>query len=37
MNCKVEPPNTPVHGIGLTPDGKKIWITSVSDARRLCL
>jgi YVTN family beta-propeller protein len=32
MACKVEPPNTPVHGIGLTPDGKKLWITSVSDA-----
>jgi len=32
MNCKVEPPNTPVHGITMTPDGKKIWITSVSDA-----
>ena len=31
MNCRVEPPNTPVHGITLTPDGKKIWITSVSD------
>jgi YVTN family beta-propeller protein len=32
MNCRVEPPNTPVHGITLTPDGKKLWITSVSDA-----
>lgn len=32
MNCRVEPPNTPVHGISLTPDGKKLWITSVSDA-----
>ena len=32
MACKVEPPNTPVHGIGLTPDSKKLWITSVSDA-----
>jgi len=32
MNCKVEPPNTPVHGIALTKDGKKLWITSVSDA-----
>ncbi len=30
MACKVEPPNTPVHGIGLTPDGSKLWITSVS-------
>jgi YVTN family beta-propeller protein len=32
MNCKVEPPNTPVHGIALTRDGRKLWITSVSDA-----
>jgi YVTN family beta-propeller protein len=32
MNCKVEPPNTPVHGVGLTPDGKKLWITSVADS-----
>jgi YVTN family beta-propeller protein len=32
MNCKVEPPNTPVHGLALTKDGKKLWITSVSDA-----
>jgi YVTN family beta-propeller protein len=32
MACHVEPPNTPVHGIGLTPDGKKLWITSVADA-----
>jgi YVTN family beta-propeller protein len=32
MTCKVEPPNTPVHGISLTPDGRKLWITSVSDA-----
>jgi len=32
MNCRVEPPNTPVHGIALTRDGKKLWITSVSDA-----
>ena len=31
MNCRVEPPNTPVHGITMTPDGRKIWITSVSD------
>lgn len=31
LNCRVEPPNTPVHGITMTPDGKKIWITSVSD------
>ena len=32
MACKVEPPNTPVHGISLTPDGRKLWITSVADA-----
>ena len=32
MNCKVEPPNTPVHGITLTVDAKKLWITTVSDA-----
>jgi YVTN family beta-propeller protein len=32
MNCKVEPPNTPVHGLALTKDGKKLWITSVADA-----
>ncbi|HEX4272006.1 MAG TPA: hypothetical protein VHZ32_11495 [Rhizomicrobium sp.] len=32
MNCKVEPPNTPVHGIALTEDGKKLWITSVADS-----
>ncbi len=32
MNCHVEPPNTPVHGIALTPDGRKLWITSVADS-----
>jgi YVTN family beta-propeller protein len=32
MACKVEPPNTPVHGMALTADGKKLWITSVSDS-----
>lgn len=32
MDCKVEPPNTPVHGIALTADGKKLWITSVADS-----
>ncbi|MDB5739618.1 MAG: hypothetical protein JWP16_658 [Alphaproteobacteria bacterium] len=30
MNCKVEPSNTPTHGIALTTDKKKLWITSVS-------
>jgi YVTN family beta-propeller protein len=32
MNCKVEPPNTPVHGMALTVDGRKLWVTSVSDS-----
>jgi YVTN family beta-propeller protein len=32
MNCRVEPPNTPVHGMALTVDGKKLWVTSVSDS-----
>jgi len=32
MNCRVEPPNTPVHGIALTADGKRLWVTSVSDS-----
>jgi len=32
MACKVEPPNTPTHGIALTPDARKLWVTSVSDA-----
>src|SRR5471032_1492513 len=32
MACKVEPPNTPVHGLALTVDGKKLWITSVADS-----
>ena len=31
MVCKAEAPNTPVHGIALTPDGRKLWITSVSE------
>ena len=31
MTCKVEAPNTPVHGITLTPNGKKLWITSVAE------
>ena len=30
MNCRVEPSNTPTHGIALTVDRKKLWITSVS-------
>src|ERR1700761_2612383 len=32
MNCKVEPSNTPTHGIALTTDRKKLWITSVSNS-----
>lgn len=32
IDCRVEPPNTPVHGIALTADGRKLWITSVSDS-----
>lgn len=30
MSCKVEPANTPTHGVALTVDRKKLWITSVS-------
>ena len=30
MTCKVEPANTPTHGLALTTDRKKLWITSVS-------
>ena len=32
MACKVEPPNTPTHGIALTTDRKKLWITSVASS-----
>jgi YVTN family beta-propeller protein len=32
MACRIEPPNTPTHGISLTRDGAKLWITSVADA-----
>jgi YVTN family beta-propeller protein len=32
MACRIEPPNTPTHGIELTMDRKKLWITSVADA-----
>ena len=32
MACRIEPPNTPTHGIERTIDHKKIWITSVADA-----
>jgi YVTN family beta-propeller protein len=27
--CHIEPGNTPTHGIGLTPDFKKLWITDI--------
>ena len=32
MACKIEPANTPTHGIELTTDHKKLWITSVADS-----
>jgi len=32
MNCTVEPGNTPTHGIALTTDMKKLWITDVPGA-----
>ncbi len=32
MTCRNEPHNTPTHGVALTRDGKKLWITSVPDA-----
>src|SRR5262249_29959514 len=31
-DCALEPSNTPTHGIGLTPDMKKLWITDVAGA-----
>jgi YVTN family beta-propeller protein len=31
MSCRIEPANTPTHGIERTPDRKKLWITSVSN------
>ena len=30
INCRVEPPDTPTHGIALTADRRKLWITSVA-------
>jgi YVTN family beta-propeller protein len=30
IDCKVEPANTPTHGIALTTDRSKLWITSVA-------
>jgi YVTN family beta-propeller protein len=32
MACMTEPGNTPTHGIALTPDLKKLWITDVAGA-----
>jgi YVTN family beta-propeller protein len=32
LNCRVEPSNTPTHGIALTTDRRKLWITSVSNS-----
>ena len=32
MNCRIEPANTPTHGIERTVDRKKIWITDVAGA-----
>jgi YVTN family beta-propeller protein len=32
MACTTEPGNTPTHGIALTPDMKKLWITDVAGA-----
>jgi YVTN family beta-propeller protein len=30
--CPLEP-HTPTHGLGLSPDGKQLWVTSLADAR----
>lgn len=30
IHCRVEPANTPTHGIALTTDRRKLWITSVA-------
>jgi YVTN family beta-propeller protein len=30
MPCTIEPGNTPTHGIALTPDLKKLWVTDVA-------
>jgi YVTN family beta-propeller protein len=32
MECRIEPHNTPTHGMALTNDGRKLWVTSVPDA-----
>jgi YVTN family beta-propeller protein len=31
MACRIEPANTPTHGIERTPDRKKLWVTSVAN------
>lgn len=30
LNCALEP-NTPTHGLALSPDGKDLWVTSLAD------
>ncbi len=31
LHCALEP-HTPTHGLELTPDGKKLWVTSLADS-----
>lgn len=31
LNCPLEP-RTPTHGLELSPDGKKLWVTSLADS-----
>lgn len=30
--CQKYEPNTPTHGVALSPDGSKLWVTSMADA-----
>lgn len=30
--CQKYEPNTPTHGVALSPDGKELWVTSMDDA-----
>ncbi len=30
LNCALEP-NTPTHGLDLSPDGRRLWVTSLAD------
>ena len=30
LNCTLEP-NTPTHGLELSPDGRRLWVTSLAD------